>query len=256
MNECIVVQNLSFSYGNKEILSNVSFTVTEGKSLVLLGLNGSGKTTLINCMMGFLDFRENTIKIYGKDLCKINVRERSKLISFVSQEVENCSLSVYEYISLGRIAGKGLLGQLTKLDEVIINDTIELMNINGLLKKQVNELSGGERQIISIARALVQDTPIIVMDEPTSALDYKNQIILLKIVKKLNLLGKTVIFSSHNPNHALALNAQVGIVHEKTIIKFGEAKEILTSEVISVVYGDSVKIISADGKDSCIFYIE
>lgn len=250
----IEVCGLSYAYKNNCVLDNICFSVEEKSTLVILGVNGSGKSTLINCLMGFLNIPPDTIKMCGKDIALLSNKERSHIVSYVSQDSDSgCSLNVYEYLSLGRIAHKQIFGSLSGEDDKIIINRAKEMLIEHLLGKKVTEISGGERQLAAITRALIQDTPVIILDEPTSALDYKNQVTFLKIIRKLNQKGKTVIFSSHNPNHALAIDANVCVINQRNIWNFGVAREVISQEMLNTIYGDNVKLIHDEKNISCNF---
>lgn len=254
MEKVIDVKNLSWEYKNKQVLKSINFSVHGGEVLALMGLNGCGKTTLLNCIMGFLKVNKNTVYLCGKDTSCLSVIEKAQLVSYVSQNIDaNCLLTVYEYLSLGLIAHKKFYELSNKIDKEYITNCAGSMNIQNLLEKKMNEISGGELQLVAITRALIQDTPIIIFDEPMAALDYKNQIKYLKVIGELKKMGKTIIFSSHNPNHALALKSKVCLLNDMKILAVGDAAKVLTKENLVSVYGEEINVICNAGKQYCVF---
>ena len=250
----IDVQNISFSYKTTSVFNNISFSVFPGDVVVLMGLNGCGKSTLINCIIGFLKPKTGYIRLFNKKVEDYSNTERAKIISYVPQIIgAGCELNVFEYLSLGRLAYKKIHEKLNTKDHSCILRYAQKMNITHLLNKKMSELSGGERQLTSITKALIQETPIIVFDEPTAALDYKNQILYLELIEKLREEGKSIILSSHNPNHALSLNSTVALIHNKSLFAFGNARTTLTDEILQSVYNTNVKLIQEKSRSYCVF---
>lgn len=254
--EVIQVDSISFKYDKKQIFDNVTFSVSSNDILIIMGLNGSGKTTLINCIMGFLKPNTGSVLLNGNNIESLNNKERARIVSYVPQDIgNNCSLSVLEYLSLGRIAYKKIYETAEESDYELVIRYAQKMNIENLLSKRMNEISGGERQLAAITKALIQETPAIIFDEPMSALDYKNQILYLKTIDELRKEGKTVLLSSHNPNHALALNANVAIIHNNTLEALGNANTVLSNDTIQKVYGEYTGIIKGLSRNYCVFDI-
>ena len=254
MSNVVDVKNLNWAYRNKEVLENISFSVAQGEIITLMGVNGCGKTTLLNCLMGFLKVSKRTVYLCGKDIADLSSIAKAQLVSYVSQNIDaNCLLTVYEYLSLGLIAHKKFYELTNKVDKEHITSCASKMNIHALLDKKMNEISGGERQLAAITRALIQDTPIIIFDEPMSALDYKNQIKYLKVIDGLRKMGKTIIFSSHNPNHALSLKSKVCLLNDMKNLAVGESFYVLTKENLMLVYGEEVDVICNGEKQYCVF---
>lgn len=236
------MNNISFGYNKKEILKNISINFKPESINVLIGLNGSGKTTLLKLLSGILKPKKGLIFINDVNIFDYSYIERSKYISYVAQglNVGNDYL-VEEYLSFG-IMNTLKFYQSPSIDSLKkIELAAKKFKIHQFLKINMNKLSGGERQIVSICRAYLQDTKIILLDEPTSALDFKNQIIVLNILKEITSIGKTIILSTHNPNHALYLNSNSILLDKGTIIKCGSAKEIVNKDVLSSVYGNTIK---------------
>lgn len=240
----IDIKNLSFRYKNKNnlVLNNLSFSCEEGSVNILIGLNASGKTTLIKLIAGLLDFYTGEITIDGKELRTISIKNRSKKMAYVSQHSNNINdFTVLEYLLLSTVNKKNFYESPKEEDYVNVKKVALDFKIEYLLNKKLSEISGGERQIVSICAAVIQDTKIVILDEPTSALDIKNQHIVLSLIKKIAKdQGKTFIISSHNPNHALFLNSNVLLLKDSKIIAQGKASEIINIEELTAIYGDEI----------------
>lgn len=240
----VKIENASYSYVKSEnsVLNRLNLVVNDGEILVLLGLNGCGKTTLIKNIAGLLKLNDGFIYVNGKNIFEMSIKERSQNISYVSQRNANLDdVLVKDYLTFGfandlKFYEKPKVEHLKKVEEYA-----ERFRITHLLKKFINEISGGERQIVSICCAVLQNTPIVLLDEPTSALDLKNQNVVLSILSEIaKKENKTIILSSHNPNHALYLNSEVALMKHGTIVKKGKAQDIVKPEILNEVYGDNV----------------
>ncbi len=240
----IEINNINFRYNknSKLVLENLSTCFDEGTINVLLGLNGSGKTTLIKILAGLLEGYDGDIHIDNNDIKALTIKQRSTLISYVSQKNNQIEdFLVREYLLFGKINKMKFYQSPTKDDEMIVEDFARKLEISYLLDKKMSEISGGERQIVSICCALIQDTKIIILDEPTSTLDIKNQYKVLSVLKELvKTENKTIILSSHNPNHALYLDSNVYLIKNSNIIDNGKAKEVITIDKLKTIYGDNV----------------
>lgn len=240
----IKVENLSFRYNKdtKLIIDNISLNVEKSSVVSIIGLNGSGKTTLIKLLTGILKPDEGSIYINNQDLSELSFNERSRLISYVPQLVRaDYDFTVIDYLSFSLTNRMNINKSPNKEDIENIIETSKLFHIEYLLDKKINKLSGGEKQIVSICSAFVQDSPIIILDEPTSALDLKNQSYIIKILKKQSSNNnKTFILSTHNPNHALSLGGYSVLLHDNKVLKFGISREIVTIENLEPIYGDTI----------------
>lgn len=239
----IKVENVSFSYKKEMslVIDNVSLTIEEGTINVLLGLNGSGKTTLIKLLTGMLNPNSGSIKYNDKILKDLSIYERSKIFSYVSQKgVAANDFKVIDYLTYGFVNSLKFYQspKQEQLDEVI--KISERFKITHLLNKNIGEISGGEKQIVSIVSALLQHTPVIILDEPTSALDLLNQSLVLSVLKEIVREGKTIILSSHNPNHALFLNSNVVLMNSGHIIKTGSSFSLIDKQILKDIYGDNI----------------
>ncbi|PAT01189.1 hypothetical protein CI105_08060 [Candidatus Izimaplasma bacterium ZiA1] len=236
------INSVSFGYTKRNVINNISLDFLPNTINVLIGLNGSGKTTLIKLLSGIFKPKEGYIHINGKDIFNYSYLERSKYISYVAQGLNvGDDYLVKEYLSFGLMNTLKFYKSPTEISMKKVNDAAKKFGLVNFLEKKVNELSGGEKQIVSICRAYIQDTKIMILDEPTSALDFKNQNLILNILKEVASVGKTIILSTHNPNHALYLKSNAILIDNGKILVSGNAKEVVKKEVLTQVYGNDLK---------------
>lgn len=240
----IEMKNLSFRYRNNAplVLNGISGELDHGKLYVLLGLNGSGKTTLIKLLAGLYRPTSGEVRYEGDPLAKIPIRKRSKQFAYVAQHSGKADdFLVMDYLLLGTLNQTRFYEKPKPETEQQVMGIAERFGITHLLGKKLSEISGGERQIVSIVKAIVQNTNVILLDEPTSALDICNQNKVLSVLKELTEQEKkTIVLSTHNPNHALYLNAEVLLLHEGKIIDHGKAEKIVVPEKIKSIYGERI----------------
>ena len=231
------IQHVSFAYSKKgpQVLKDVSFSTEEGDLLAVLGPNGVGKSTLFKCMLGFMKKYEGKIFLNGADV--------SEMIAYIPQSTH----PVFNYEVLD-VVMMGLTSQLTLLSspkqEHIeeARDALESLGIAHLEHAGYGEISGGERQLVLIARALVQKSKILIMDEPTANLDYGNQFRVMQRVAGLAKNGYTIILSTHNPDHAFIYANRVVMMYGGKVIADGAPDEVLDAELIKKVYGVDVMV--------------
>jgi iron complex transport system ATP-binding protein len=236
------VDHAFFKYISDYVIRDITLDLKPNTINVLIGLNGSGKTTLIKLLSGILKPNKGTISINDKDIFDYTYLERSKYISYVAQGIHTGDdYLVEEYLSFGLMNTLKFYESPTKDSLKKVKEAAVKFGIEKFLDKKMNELSGGERQVVSICRAYIQDTKIMILDEPTSALDFKNQNLVLNILKEVASIGKTIILSTHNPNHALYLDSYALLIDQGEIVKRGNARDVVTKEVLASVYGDDLK---------------
>lgn len=236
----INVENLSFSYKRNNVLKGCNFNILSKSVNAIIGINGAGKTTLFNCLIKELSNYDGNILYNEKNLKDISYKELSKLVSFVPQlsSLGEIDCPVRDYLVEGRTPYLKSFSIPNKDDYLIVEKYAKEIGIDDLLGCNVMNLSGGQIQLISIARALIQETDIIIMDEPMSALDLSNQAVVLKLIKSLNEKGKTIIFTTHNPNHAIAIGCNILVLADGKIFNSGKASDVLTNQTINKIYGD------------------
>ena len=241
----IKTSNLSFKYDKraaKFILNSINLNIKEGTVNVLLGLNGCGKTTLIKLLAGLEKPLEGNIEYDSINLQKMKIRDRAKVFSYVPQQANVTNdVPVRQYLSYGTTNTLAFYEHPGKEEMELVEQTAERLHITHLLDKNLGEISGGELQIVLIACALIQRTPVMLLDEPTSALDMKNQNLVLSLLKDISKEeNKTIILSSHNPNNALFLDANVILINNGKVYEEGSAKDLIKAEQLVPIYGEHV----------------
>jgi len=248
------IQGVSCGYGRKNILKDISFSISNGQILCILGPNGVGKTTLFKTMLGFLNLQDGSILLDGENILKWSRKKLAKKIAYVPQaQTQPFPFSVIEVVTMGRTAHLGSFESPTNKDVKIAEDSLETLNVLNLKDRIYTELSGGERQMVLIARALTQQPQILIMDEPTSNLDFGNQIKVLEQINRLAKSGLCIIMTSHFPDHAFLCSATVALFQKNKCYKVGTFDEIVTEENLYNAYGINVKIIhTVDEKGNII----
>ena len=238
----IGIKNLTFGYDKtKKVLNDLSASFEEGRIVALIGKNGSGKSTFLDCLLGVNDY-EGEILINGQNIKSMSDKEFACLVSFIPQSVQiNIDYTIRDFISFGRNPHLKLGLSLTDEDYRKVEENADKCGITNLLDKDINKVSGGERQLAFIARALTQETPIIIMDEPSASLDFGNQQKLFRIMDSLTKEGKTIVFTTHNPNHLVNLDCDVFAVSDGCLKKINELNDVGVKDI----YGDDFE---KDGK--------
>lgn len=225
------VKNISFSYNDEEIFSDISFSIKRGDVLCVLGPNGTGKTTLIKCLNGLHEIDSGEIFIHGENIKKLSFREISKNIGYIPQShVPSFPFKVFDVVLMGRAPYLNLTDSPNEDDVKIAIDALKTLGIYDLKDKEYTNLSGGERQLVFLARVLCQKPDVLILDEPTSHLDFGNQIKLLEIIDNLAKSGLAIIMSSHFPDHAFLSSTKVAIMKNKKFIDFGAPDDVVTEE--------------------------
>ncbi len=236
----IEVMGLGAAYAGaaKPILQDQTWSIQKGEILTILGPNGAGKSTLLKCLSALLRPSHGQVRIGGDDVQLLSHRERARRLALVSQSEQTAfALSVHEIVLTGRAAHLDLFERPGAQDHQLASDAIATMGIAHLAQRSFSELSGGERQLARIARALVQQSTVLLLDEPTAHLDMANQIQVLKAVMQLLKQGCTVIMTSHDPAHALLCEGKALLLGKEGTHAFGRAAEVLSDERLSSLYG-------------------
>lgn len=230
----ISVKDLKFTYKKREILKGLNFSINS--SISVLGENGSGKSTLLKCMLGLLDFK-GEILLKGVSLKSLSRKEISSTIAYIPQIYSTpFDYKVIDMVLMARLGSKKILENYSKNDYEISENALKKLGILDFRDRVFTHLSGGERQLVYIARALASKAKVIFMDEPTNGLDFKNQIKLLEIIKELAKNGYIFIITTHHPRHAKFLDFNALMIKSGEIFMYGDAK-ILNDENISALYG-------------------
>jgi len=250
----IEVSNLCFEYTKDiHILKDINLSIETGTINVILGLNGSGKTTLIKLLAGLMKPTTGSIVINGEPILLMSDHDRSEKIAYVPQLVTSrIAFTVEEYLSLSFSNGKSIYWRPDEKTKAEVVNFAKRFGIEDKLDRRVDELSGGERQIVMICGALLQKAEIIILDEPTASLDMKNQYVVLRFLKECQKgKEKTIIFSCHDPNHALNLGGDMIALHEGKICLEGKSREKIRAKNLQDIYGEIV----CDSEDSQRNYI-
>lgn len=244
------VKGLSFGYTQKPVFQDVSFTVEEGEIVSLLGANGAGKTTLFKTILGLYHAQQGQVIINGRDVSSSSRKELAKIMGYVPQNhIPPFPYSVIDVVLMGRTAHINNYAVPSNLDFEIAREAMEMVNIPHLEDKNYTEISGGERQLVLIARALAQRPQILVMDEPTSSLDYGNQIRLLSHAKRLARQGLSIIMSTHSPDHAAYCDSKVIMLKDGKVLCSGSSTETITEENLRTIYNIDVEIANTIAKN-------
>ena len=240
------VKNAACGYASKQVVSNISFSVCSGEILCLLGPNGVGKTTLFKTILGFLKLLDGEILLDGENIGDWSRSHLAKAIGYVPQaHTPPFPFSVLDVVVMGRTAHLGMFESPSKSDIRIAEEAIDTLSISYLKNSVYTEISGGERQLVLIARALTQTPELLIMDEPTSNLDFGNQIKVLDQIKKLAKRGLGVIMTSHFPDHAFLCSTKVALMQRDNVFSIGTSEEIITEKSLKEAYGIDVRITSA-----------
>lgn len=242
MKEEVKVENLKFSYGNKIILNDISLNFDKGKFYSIIGPNGSGKSTLIKNLSKILPPMANSVFIDKIDISTINNKKLSQKISVIPQDIKiEYDFTVFDVVMMGRSPYKRRFEDFNVEDEKIVEKYMKATNTWYLKDKLITELSGGESQRVIAARALTQETDIILLDEPTSHLDIQYQIEFLKIFKNLRM-NKVIIAVLHDLNLAATFSDEIILINKGEIISKGTPWQVINKENIKNVYNLSVEV--------------
>lgn len=251
------VKDLTFKYpgGERIILDKAALTLNEGEILCILGPNGAGKTTLLNCMAGLLKPESGTIELCGQNLKDMKEKDIARIVGYVPQvHTPAFDYRVLDFVLMGRAPKIGTFSRPSAEDEDVCMKALNSLGIGSLAGKSYMNISGGERQQVLIARALVQEPKVILFDEPTAHLDYGNQHRVLNRVKQMAKEGFSVIITTHNPDHALLLGDRAAIVRKDGRIVQGDCSTIITEERLREVYGIDLKLtwVEEIGRMACL----
>jgi iron complex transport system ATP-binding protein len=229
---------LRFSYRRgAEVLSGLSAAFAPGQATCVLGPNGCGKTTLLKLMLGLLSPPPGAVEVAGRPLEALGRRDLAKLMSYVPQSASMVfNYKVLEMVMMGRIA-RGPWWRYLPSDRAKARGALERVRMAGAAERSCSELSGGERQLVLIARALAQEAPFMIMDEPAASLDYGNQLRLLDLVAELASSGLSVILTTHHPDQALYLGGRAVLMKAGRIIRDGAARDLINPGAIADLYG-------------------
>lgn len=253
-------RDLSYAYrsGGKRgrmVFEHASFSVHAGEILTILGPNGAGKSTLLNCVSNLLTPLSGKVLLQGAPICELGLRKTAQLMGYVPQTHSPAySYTVLQFVVMGRAPHLGLMSKPSRADYNLARSVLKDMGIGKLAHKPYTQISGGERQQATIARAIVQRPKVIMFDEPTNHLDYGNQLRVVSMIRHLADKGFAVVLTTHMPDHAILIGGIVGILDRDGAFKAGPAEEILQEERLSNLYQTEVRIIYSEelGRNVCV----
>lgn len=251
-------EDLAFGYPERRVGHGVNLAVSPGEVLCLLGPNGCGKTTLFKTLLGLLRPQGGCVLLDGEDISGLPRAEIARGVAYVPQaHGATFPYTVRDFVLMGRISHRGLFASATAEDRDLAQAALGRLGIAELAPREVTRLSGGQRQLVIIARAIAQAAPLIVMDEPTASLDFGNQAVVLAIVRHLARSGTGIVLSTHDPDHALAVATRVALMRDGQLIAHGAAADVLTPALLAEVYGISVTMERlASGAMVCVPHYE
>jgi iron complex transport system ATP-binding protein len=250
----LATERLSFGYPGKLIGRDVTLAVAPGEALALLGPNGGGKTTLLKTMLGLLKPHGGSVSLDGLSLAAMPVGQRARLIGYVPQAHAGIfAFSVRDVVLMGRTAYQGVFAKPTALDRTIADDEIQRLGIGHLADQPYTMISGGERQLVLIARALAQQPRYVVLDEPTASLDFGNQGKVMRQIRSLTSNGLGVLFTTHDPNQAMRYADRVALLGGGTLLADGPTRAVLTPEALQNLYGAPPVYIEAQDRSQVAF---
>lgn len=244
----IDIRHLSFSYGRHEVLHDIDISIPDATLVNVLGPNGVGKSTLFRCILGLNPRYTGEIIVNGKDMRTLSIRQRAREISYIPQS--HAPVYDYEVLDVVLMSTGTDLGMLRSPGQRHVErayGALERIGIEHLAHRTYTQISGGEQQLVLIARALAQNARTIIMDEPTSALDYGNTVRVLSCVRQLAREGLSIVQSTHQPDQAFLYSDKTLVINDGRVFAYGDPKEVITKELVSAIYGVDVEVNSLYG---------
>jgi len=250
----ISVEDVYFQYRLQKVIDGCSFKLEQGKIYCLLGKNGSGKSTIIKILNGIIKADKGTILMNGKDINNLSKKEKASIIGYVPQNHSGFfNYSVLDMVVMGRNPHKDFFQQPKSEDYKIAEEALNMIEISYLKERFFNELSGGEKQLVLIARVIAQDTKFLLLDEPTSHLDfyYQHQVLkaIKRIVKEKNI---SVLMAMHDPNLTVLFGDYIYMLKEGKIQNEGTVDKIMNKETLSSLYGMNIVVDNISNKKKII----
>jgi len=234
---------LSIGYGARLVAAGIDLSLARGEVLCLLGPNGAGKTTLFKTLLGLLPVRGGEVRLGGRAIEALTRPEVARAMAYVPQaQTMEFAYTVLDLVLMGRTAHLGPFAAPRAVDHQRARAALADLGILALADADANRISGGQRQLCLVARALAQDAPLLVMDEPTASLDLGNRLLVLERVRALRDQGYGIVFSTHDPDQAHELATRVAVIADGRLAAYGSPEETLTGETLSAVYGVAVMV--------------
>jgi iron complex transport system ATP-binding protein len=248
------VRSLAFGYPGRTVGRDVSFSLGTGEVLCVLGPNGGGKTTLFRTVLGLIRKHSGHVALDGTAIEDLSRQEIARRAGYVPQgHSAYFAFTLREFVLMGRTSHLGAFSMPGKADREVTERVLESLGIAHLADKTVTEVSGGERQLALVARALAQEPKLLVMDEPTASLDFGNQVRVLQRISALASSGISILFSSHDPDHAFLGAQQALLLGEGRALELGAPKDVIRSDTLQRLYGVSIRILETEnGGRACL----
>lgn len=248
------VSELAFGFPGRTVGRDVSFSLGAGEAMCVLGPNGGGKTTLFRTVLGLIAAHRGKILVEGRLLASLSRAQIARGIGYVPQgHAAYFAFTVRDFVLMGRSAHLGALSVPRRSDRELVERVLDSLGIGALAERPVTEVSGGERQLALVARALAQEPRLLVLDEPTAGLDFGNQIRVLQKISALAASGISILFSSHDPDHAFLAAQRVLLLGEGRALEIGPPAEVIRADTLERLYGVSVQVLRLEnGGHTCL----
>jgi iron complex transport system ATP-binding protein len=241
-------KGLAFGFPGRTVGKDVSFSLDAGEVMCVLGPNGGGKTTLFRTLLGLLDPHGGTIALEQKNLRTLSRSEIARTVGYVPQgHAAYFAYTVREFVLMGRTAHLGVFASPASKDLLVAQQAMQSLGIAPLADKPINEISGGERQLALVARALAQQPRLLVLDEPTASLDFGNQVRVLERIGALARSGIAILFSSHDPDHAFLCAQRALLLAEGRVLEIGAPRDVIRPDTLERMYRVSVQVMPLPG---------
>jgi len=251
-----MVKDVSFAYAAKPVFNRISFSVEKGEIFCLIGPNGCGKTTLLDCLLGLHHFDSGEFELLGRKIIRSKPGKLARVMAYVPQVHERTfPFTVKEIVTMGRAAHLGFFQAPSRRDGRMADEALERIGIRHLSGRPYTQLSGGEVQLVMIARALVQQTPIIVMDEPTAHLDFRYELVIMEMIAALIREKQiAVIMATHFPNHAFyfqskQIRTSIALLYRGGFLAVGDPESVIDKPKLETLYCINADVISVTGPE-------
>lgn len=243
------VNNLSFGYDKRLVLKNLEFGIEKPGVLAVVGPNGVGKSTLFKLILGLLKPKEGSIEIENKTISEYSRRELAKEMAYIPQShYPTYNYSVLNTVIMGMVGDINMFSTPSKKHIDAALEALSELGISHLATRGYAQISGGERQLTLIARALVQKAKILIMDEPTANLDFGNQLHVMEKIRELSKEGYTIIVSLHNPQHAFLYSDTSLVLHEGRVLAYGDTKTVVNHSVLESIYNIGINLLEVENE--------
>lgn len=248
MTALLEASGLRFGHPGRTVGDDLALSLHAGQVIALLGPNGGGKTTLLKTLLGLLPAQGGAVRLDGRALHEWSLPERARRVGYVPQgQASTFGYSARQMVLMGRTAHLGLLARPGTHDHAVADDALRRLGIAHLAERSVHRMSGGERQLVLIARALAQQPRAVLLDEPTASLDFGNQGLVMRAIRALAGEGLGVLFTTHDPNQALRCADVALLLREGRVLASGPVAEVVTADWLQALYGAPVDASGGQG---------